>query len=131
MASINVSGLVGTDPEIKFFDGKNGSFGVARFRLAYTPREKDKATGDWVDGETTWFTVSVVGKQAETIADSLSKGQRVLVNGTFKQNTYTTKSGETKTDFEIKADKITLEISFKPKKTEMNNSSAEWSGGWN
>jgi len=39
MAQITVSGNVGTDPEIKFYDGKNGSFGVARFSLAYTPNE--------------------------------------------------------------------------------------------
>jgi single-strand DNA-binding protein len=109
MATITVSGNVGTDPEIKFYDGKNGSFGVARFSLAYTPREKDKA-GNYTDGITTWFSVSVLGKQAELVADSISKGQRVQVTGAFKQSNYTAKDGTQKQGLEIKADSITLEL---------------------
>jgi len=109
MATITVSGNVGTDPEIKFYDGKNGSFGVARFSLAYTPREKDKA-GNWTDGITTWFSVSVVGKQAELVADSIAKGQRVQVTGAFKQSNYTAKDGTQKQGLEIKADSVTLEL---------------------
>ena len=109
MATITVSGNVGTDPEIKFYDGKNGSFGVARFSLAYTPREKDKA-GNFTDGITTWFSVSVVGKQAELVADSIAKGQRVQVTGAFKQSNYTAKDGTQKQGLEIKADSVTLEL---------------------
>ena len=125
MANITVSGNVGSDVEIRFYDGKNGSFGVARFNLAYTPREKDKQ-GNWSDGITTWFNVSVVGKQAETIADQITKGQRVLVSGTFKQSSYTAKDGTQKTGLEIKADSVTLELTTAKKKATANDDSFGW-----
>ena len=128
MAQITVSGNVGTDPEIKFYDGKNGSFGVARFSLAYTPREKDKM-GNWSDGITTWFSVSVVGKQAETVADSIAKGQRVQVIGAFKQSNYTAKDGTQKQGLEIKADSITLELVNK--KAAKPQEDAGWESSWN
>jgi len=130
MAQITVSGNVGTDPEIKFYDGKNGSFGVARFSLAYTPREKDKA-GNWADGITTWFTVSVVGKQAELVADSISKGQRVQVTGAFKQSSYTAKDGTQKQGLEIKADSVTLELVGAKKSKPVVNDEPEWANSWN
>ena len=129
MATITVSGNVGTDPEIKFYDGKNGSFGVARFSLAYTPREKDKA-GNWTDGITTWFSVSVVGRQAELVADSITKGQRVQVTGAFKQSSYTAKDGTQKQGLEIKADSITLELVGAKKSKPVANNEPEWSS-WN
>jgi single-strand DNA-binding protein len=129
MATITVSGNVGTDPEIKFYDGKNGSFGVARFSLAYTPREKDKA-GNYTDGITTWFSVSVLGKQAELVADSISKGQRVQVTGAFKQSNYTAKDGTQKQGLEIKADSITLELVGAKKSKPVANDEPEWAS-WN
>ena len=125
MAHITVSGNVGSDVEIKFFDGRNGSFGVAKFSLAYTPREKNKA-GEWEDGITTWFNVSVVGKQAETVADQIAKGQRVQVSGAFKQSSYTAKDGTAKTGLEIKADSVTLELTTAKKKATANDDSFGW-----
>jgi len=104
MARIEVTGNVGTDPEIKFYDGKNGSFGVASFSLGYTPREKKGQ--DWVDGETLWFRVSILGKQAEAITDSVRKGDKVFVVGAFKISSYQAKDGTQKTGLEIKADTI-------------------------
>ena len=106
MATISVTGNVGTDPEIKFFDGKNGSFGIASFSLGYTPSEK-KGT-EWVQGETIWFRVSVLGKQSEVIADAIRKGDKVLVIGAFKQSSYQAKDGTQKTGLEIKADSVTI-----------------------
>ena len=130
MARIEVSGNIGSDVEIKFFDGKNGSFGVARFSLAYTPREKNKA-GEWEDGQTTWFNVSVVGKQAETAADQLAKGQRVNVVGTFKQSSYAAKDGTQKNGLEIKADKVTLELVNRKTAKPTTTSNDSWGEGWN
>jgi single-strand DNA-binding protein len=129
MATITVTGNVGTDPEIKFYDGKNGSFGVARFSLAYTPREKDKA-GNYTDGITSWFSVSVVGKQAELVADSIAKGQRVQVTGEFKQSSYTAKDGTQKQGLEIKATSVTLE-SVGAKKAKPVADEPEWANTWN
>jgi len=119
MARIEVTGNVGTDPEIKFYDGKNGSFGVASFSIAYTPREKKGQ--EYVDGETLWFRVSVLGKQAETIVDVVRKGDKVLVIGAFKVSSYVAKDGTNKNGFEIKADSVTTvpkSSTPKPKQSE-------------
>jgi single-strand DNA-binding protein len=106
MATISVTGNVGTDPEVKFFNGKNGQFGVASFSLGYTPSEKKD--GEWIQGDTIWFRVSVLGKQSDVIAGAVHKGDKVLVIGAFKQSTYQAKDGTQKTSLEIKADSVTL-----------------------
>jgi len=101
MARITVEGNVGTDAEIKFFNGKNGQFGITSFSLAETPRENKN--GEWVDGETIWYRVSVLGKDAED-ATEIKKGDKIVVVGLFKQSTYTAKDGTVKTGLEIKAE---------------------------
>ena len=112
MAYIKVTGNIGTDPEIKFFEGKNGSFGVCSFSLAETERVKD-SSGNWTNGQTTWYRISMLGRQAEVMVDSLSKGDLVKVEGTFKQSSYKAKDGTDKTGLEIKAEEITLAIKAK------------------
>lgn len=124
MARIEIAGTLGKDPELKFVNGKNGQFAVAEFSIADSQREFKN--GEWVDGATVWYKVSVLGKQAESVVDALSKGTRVEIVGTLKVTEYTAKDGTVKQGFEIKADKITLPLkSSKPKLSE------EWSSSWN
>jgi len=103
MAKIEVVGIIGKDPEIKFFD----SFSITKFSVAETPRTlKD---GQWMDGETIWWNVSVAGKEAEGAVDNFKKGDKVLVQGEYKASTYVSKSdGQTKTSTEIRAKRIAL-----------------------
>jgi len=101
MARVEVVGNVGTEPELKFFKGANGDFGVTSFSLAETPRER-KGT-EWVDGETVWYRISVLGKQAES-ATEIKKGDKLIVIGTLKTSTYQAKDGTTKVGIEIKAE---------------------------
>ena len=125
MAQITVVGNVGTEPELKFFSGKNGDFGVTNFSLAYTPREK-KGT-EFVDGETVWFRISVLGKQAEA-ATEIKKGDKVIVMGAFKQSTYQAKDGTMKTGLEIKADSFGIVPRFmERKKVEKKEEDGGWS----
>ena len=105
MAQITIVGNLGNDPEIKSYNGKNGTFQVASFSVGETARERDKETGEWKNGDTTWYRVSLVGKSAE-LASSLSKGNKVVVVGDFKQNSYINKAGEQKQSLEIKAETI-------------------------
>ena len=101
MAQISVEGNIAKDPEIKFFN----DFSVTSFPMAYTPREKTKM-GEWVDGETVWFKISVTGKKAENAVDQFAKGNRVIVIGKLKVSTYTDKEGNPKMGLEIRADSI-------------------------
>lgn len=127
MAHISVIGNIGTEPEIKFYEGKNGNFGVCSFSLAETERVKD-TSGNWVDGQTIWYRVSVLGKQAEVMVDSLGKGERVKVEGTFKQSQYKGKDGDMKSSLEIKADDVTLVL--KSKKSAPKQSQEEPAYNW-
>lgn len=127
MAQITVTGNVGTEPELKYFSGKNGDFAVTNFSLAYTPRER-KGT-EYVDGETVWFRISVLGKQAEA-ATEIRKGDKVIVVGAFKQSTYQAKDGTIKTGLEIKAESFGIVPKPMANKSVKNNDDASWSS-WN
>lgn len=90
-----------TEPTLRFTpQGKP----IASFSIASTPRTKD---GDnWVDGETLWFRVSVFDQMAENVAESFAKGDRVIVQGRFKQRSYQTDAGETRTGLELVAEEV-------------------------
>jgi single-strand DNA-binding protein len=101
---IRVKGRVGNDPEIKFVT--QDQLPLVTFSIAYTPR--NKKGGEWVDGETMWFKVAMFGKKAEAIADSIKKGDEVLVLGSVKQSTFQGRDGVEKTALEITASEVAL-----------------------
>jgi single-strand DNA-binding protein len=101
---IRVKGRVGNDPEIKFVTQEQ--LPLVTFSIAYTPR--NKKGGEWVDGETMWFKVALFGKKAEAIADSIKKGDEVLVLGSVKQSTFQGRDGVEKTALEITASEVAL-----------------------
>lgn len=101
--NIQVKGNLGSDPDLKFSKNNNA---FCNFSLAYTPRQQ--VNGEWVDGETNWFRVTVFGAKAEAVADSFKKGDTVLVVGELKQNTYQDKDGNEKTSMEIAAKDVGL-----------------------
>src|SRR2546430_12752396 len=79
---------------------------VAKFRIASTPRFYDKQAAEWKDGDTLFLTVNVWRQQAENVAESLTRGSRVIVSGRLRQRTYETKEGEKRTVYEVDADEI-------------------------
>jgi single-strand DNA-binding protein len=79
---------------------------VANFTIASTPRNFDRASNDWKDGEALFLRASVWREFAEHVAGSLTKGSRVIVTGRLKQRSYETKEGEKRTSFEIEVDEI-------------------------
>lgn len=87
---ITVSGWVATEP--RFLAGPSGAR-MTSFRLASTSRYFDRDKGEWVDGRTEWFTVRVFRAAAATVADSIAKGQPVVVHGRLKTNTWESEQG--------------------------------------
>lgn len=79
---------------------------VANFRVASTPRTYDRDTQSWKDGETLWLSCSVWRQQAEYVAESLTKGMRVIVTGRLKSRSYDDREGNKRTVFEIDADEV-------------------------
>jgi len=106
MANDTTLTLVGTmvnDPEMRF---TSSGVGVASFRIASNPRHFDKNKSEWVEDEPLFMSVSVWRDYAEHVAESLSRGDRVVVVGKLKQRSYETKEGEKRTVYEVTADEV-------------------------
>ena len=100
---VTVIGNLTGDPELRFTP--NGQ-AVASFTVASTTRMLDKATNEWKDGDTLFLRCSVWRQYAENVAESLTKGTRVIVTGRLKQRSYETKEGEKRTVFEVEVDEV-------------------------
>ena len=100
---ITVVGNLVADPELRFTPT---GLAVANFRVASTPRVYNRDAGQWEDGEALFLTCNVWREAAENVAESLTKGMRVIVNGRLKQRSYQTREGENRTVFEVEADEV-------------------------
>src|SRR6195952_3374931 len=100
---ITVVGNLTSDPELRYT--QNG-LAVANFTIASTPRNFDRASNEWKDGEALFLRASVWRDFAEHVAGSLTKGSRVIVTGRLKQRSYETKEGEKRTSMELEVDEI-------------------------
>jgi single-strand DNA-binding protein len=101
--TITVVGNLTDDPELRFTP--NGA-AVARFRVAATPRYLDRTSGEWRDGEPLFLSCSMWRQPAENLAESLSRGTRVIVSGRLRQRSYETRDGEKRTVYELDADEV-------------------------
>lgn len=101
--TLTVIGNVTADPELKFTP--NG-VAVASFTVASTPRTFDRQSGDWKDGDTLFLRCNIWRQAAENVAESLSRGARVVVNGRLKQRTFETREGEKRTVVELDVEEI-------------------------
>jgi single-strand DNA-binding protein len=79
---------------------------VANFTIASTPRTFDRNANEWKDGETLFLRASVWKEAAENVAESLTKGTRVIASGRLKSRSYETKEGEKRTVMEFEVDEI-------------------------
>ena len=100
---ITVVGNLTADPELRYT--QNG-LPVANFTIASTPRNFDRATSEWKDGEALFLRASVWREFAEHVAGSLTKGSRVIATGRLKQRSYETREGEKRTTIELEVDEI-------------------------
>ena len=100
---ITIIGNLTADPEMRFTPS---GAAVASFTVASTPRTFDRQAGEWKDGETLFMRCSIWRDAAENVAESLTKGTRVIVQGRLVQRSYTTRAGETRTVVEMQVDEI-------------------------
>jgi single-strand DNA-binding protein len=100
---ITIAGNLVDDPELRFTPAGQP---VARFRVASTPRFRDNSTGEWKDGDSLFLTCNVWRQAAENVAESLTRGMRVIVSGRLRQRSYETKEGEKRTVYEIEVDDV-------------------------
>ncbi|MGH3331563.1 MAG: single-stranded DNA-binding protein [Nocardioidaceae bacterium] len=101
--NITIVGNLTADPELRFTPS---GAAVANFTVASTPRNFDRQTNEWKDGETLFLNCSVWRQAAENTAESLQRGMRVIVQGRLKARSYETREGEKRTVFEIDVDEV-------------------------
>ncbi|WP_399559516.1 single-stranded DNA-binding protein (plasmid) [Streptomyces chartreusis] len=104
---ITVIGNAVQDPELRFTPS---GAAVAKFTVASTPRTYDKQEQAWKDGTTLFLPVSVWRQQAEHVAESVTKGCRVVVQGRLSQRSYEDREGVKRTVFELEADEVAVSL---------------------
>ena len=100
-APITLIGRVGTEPEMKF--GQQGN-AVLKFRVVTSGRRQ--VEGKWEDVDTSWWSITAFKQLAENLAESLKKGDPVIVVGKIKQRTYETPAGEKHSIVEVMAEAV-------------------------
>ncbi|GDY30893.1 single-stranded DNA-binding protein [Gandjariella thermophila] len=101
--TITVVGNLTADPELRFTPS---GAAVANFTVASTPRTFDRQTGEWKDGEALFLRCNIWRQAAENVAESLTRGMRVIVSGRLRQRSFETKEGEKRTVIELEVDEV-------------------------
>lgn len=115
---ITVIGNLTADPELRFTPS---GAAVANFTVASTPRAFDRQSNEWKDQETLFMRCSVWREAAENVAESLTKGTRVIVQGRLKARSYETKEGERRTSTELEVDEIGPSMRYATAKINRNS----------
>jgi single-strand DNA-binding protein len=100
---ITVVGNLTGDPELRFTPS---GAAVANFTVASTPRTFDRQSNEWKDGDTLFMRCSIWREAAENVAESLTKGTRVIASGRLVQRSYETREGEKRTVVELQVDEV-------------------------
>ncbi|MHB1475547.1 MAG: single-stranded DNA-binding protein [Dermatophilaceae bacterium] len=126
---ITIIGNLTADPELRFTPS---GAAVANFTVASTPRQFDRTSNDWKDGETLFMRCSVWRDAAENVAESLQRGTRVLVSGRLKSRSYETKEGEKRTVVEMDVDEVGPSLKYataKVNRTQRGTGGGGFNGG--
>lgn len=108
--ALTISGNVTADPELRFTPS---GIAVANFTVASTPRSFDKATNEWADGDAIFMRCTVWRAAAENVAESLRRGDRVIVTGRLRSNTFETREGDKRTSLELQVDEVGASLLFR------------------
>lgn len=104
-AGITLTGRLVADPELKF--GANGN-AVVNLRVVTSGRRKTDE--GWQDVDTTFWSVSAFRQLAENVAESLSKGDLVVVTGKAKSREWQDKEGNKRVSWEVVADHVAADL---------------------
>lgn len=128
MASENQVTIVGNlvdDPELRYTP--NGA-AVCKIRIAVNRRFKDES-GQWKDGETSYFTVNAWRSLAENAAETLTRGQRAIITGRLQQRSWETQEGDKRNVVEIEADELGPSLRWATAKVEKTSRGSGGGGG--
>ena len=124
---ITVIGNLTADPELRFTPS---GAAVANFTVASTPRMFDRQTNEWKDGEALFLRCNIWREAAENVAESLTRGSRVIVSGRLKQRSFETREGEKRTVVELEVDEIGPSLKYATAKVNKASRSGGGGGGF-
>lgn len=122
--TITIIGNLTADPELRFTPA---GAAVANFTVAATPRTFDRNSNEWKDGDALFMRCNVWREAAENVAESLTRGSRVIVTGRLKQRSYETREGEKRTVVELEVDEVGPSLKYATAK--VNKASRGGGGG--
>ena len=108
--TITLIGNLTTDPELRF---TSTGTAVANFTVATNPRTFDKASGEWHDAEPLFLRCTLWRAPAENLAESLRRGDRVIVVGRLRQRSFETREGDKRTVTECDATEVGASLQFR------------------
>jgi single-strand DNA-binding protein len=123
---ITVVGNLTADPELRFTPG---GAAVANFTVASTPSTFDRQSGEWKDGEALFMRCNVWRQAAENVAETLTRGMRVMVQGRLRQRSFE-KDGQKRTVVELEVDEVGPSLKYATAKVaKIQRSAGDTSGG--
>ncbi|MDO5727318.1 MAG: single-stranded DNA-binding protein [Bowdeniella nasicola] len=126
---LTIVGNLIADPELRY---TNSGAPVANFTVASTPRTFDRETREWKDSETLFMRCSVWRDYAENVAESLTKGARVIVYGRIVQRNWESQQGERRSSVEMQVEEVGPALRFATAKVERaQRGSSSFAGGQN
>jgi single-strand DNA-binding protein len=124
---ITVVGNLTADPELRFTPS---GAAVASFTVASTPRTLDRQSNEWKDGEALFLRCSIWRQAAENVAESLTRGSRVIVSGRLKQRSFETREGEKRTVMELDVDEVGPSLRYATAKVNRTQRGSATGGGF-
>jgi single-strand DNA-binding protein len=106
--SVHLTGNATREPELRYTG--NGK-AVTSFGVAVSSRVKNEATGQWEDGDPSFYDVTCFGLLAESAAETIGKGQRVMVQGKLRQSRWE-QDGAARSKVEVIADEVGTSVLF-------------------
>lgn len=124
--TVTIVGTLTRDPEMRYTPS---GVAVVDLGVAVNERTKNKQTGQWEDGDASFFDCTVFNQQAENVAESLQKGSRVILRGRLKQDHWETDTGEKRSKIKVIVDDIGPELRFATAQVQKITRSDQTQGG--
>ena len=124
--TVTIVGNVTRDPELRF---TNSGMAVASFGVAVNNGRRNAQTGQWEDGEPSFFDVSCFAQMADNVAESVQKGTRVVVNGRLNQRSWQAEGGDKRSKVEIVADEVAPSLRWATASVQRNERREGFEGG--
>lgn len=126
---ITVVGNLTADAELRFTPS---GAAVANFTVASTPRSFDRQSGEWKDQDALFMRCNIWRQPAENVAETLTRGMRVIVTGRLRQRSFETREGEKRTIVELEVDEVGPSLRYataKVNKVSRSSGGGDWGSG--